>query len=64
MRGWPVLLSEIRSFSVVHLELGLLKGPEIAKPLKRELHERTEERDPNSPSSSRLCCVVILVKAW
>lgn len=44
--GRLALLSEIRSFSLVHLELGLLKGPKIAKPLKRELHERTEERDP------------------
>lgn len=43
MSDWPALLSETGSFSVVHLELGLLKGPKIARPLKGELHERTQE---------------------
>ena len=54
MSDWPALLSETGSFSVVHLELGLLKGPKIARPLKGELL-RGHRRDPSRSSPGRLC---------
>lgn len=55
MSDGPALSSETRSLRVVHLELGLLKGPKIARPLKGELRERTL-RDPSRSSPSRPSC--------
>lgn len=52
LSDWPALSSEMRSVSVVHLELGLFKGPKIARALKGELHERAQ-RDPSCSLPSR-----------